>query len=68
MRLLSLQHQVLFRLECILLDLTFGQERNAELTPIEVEAVLDHIDAALVPLEVIKTEQEIHFVVFKDGE
>ena len=68
MRSLSLNHQTLLIFERIPLDFTFGQEWYIELSPIEVESMFDQVDAALVPLEVVKAEQEIYLVVFEDGE
>ena len=66
MRALPLEHELFFSLERVTLDVALAEEGYGEFAPVEVETVLDKVNAALMPFEVVKAKQEVYFVVFKD--
>lgn len=65
MRLLALQHEVFLVFKSVLLDFAIGEEGYGEFTSVEVQSVLDQINAALVPLQVVQPKQQVYFVVFQ---
>ena len=68
MRPLPFKIKLLFGFKCVLFDFTFTEEWHGEFAPTEVQSRLDQVNAALMSLEVVQTEQQINLVVFEHGE
>ena len=68
MRLLTLEHKLFFSLKSIFLDFSIAQEGHRELSPVEVQTMLNQVNATLVPLQVVQAKQKINLVIFKHRE
>jgi hypothetical protein len=52
----------------VFLDLALGQERHGNLPISHVKHVLNQIDAAVMPLQVVESKQELNLIVFQNGQ
>ena len=67
-RTLSLEKQLLLSLKLVRFYVTLGKERYRKLAAIKVKTTLDQVDAALMPLQVIQSKQQVNLVVLKHCE
>jgi len=54
---LPFEEQVFLVFKFVFLDFSLGEEGNGKLTPVEMEAALYEVDAALVTLQVVQTKK-----------
>jgi len=58
----------LLLLEVLLLDLALPEERDADLAVLDVELAADEVNAALVSLQIVEPEEQVHLVVLEHSE
>lgn len=55
-------------LHFVCFNIAIGKERYRKFAFVEMKAPVNQIDAALVALKIVKTEEQINLIVFKHGE